>query len=319
MRRAASFALALALLPASAEAATLIVCPEQATARDCAFKGDRAIQAAVDQAKDGDVVLVRAGTYVPRAARDLAFKEIMIRAFVAIDGKRITLRGEPGTILDGSRGLPVTGIGVKNADVAIDGFHLTGFRYDIEEDDIYEGHGIFAVDSRVRIVDVEISRFQKMGLTGRGATTLDVTGLTVLDGHVGSWLYEGAYMRLDRALFRGNDSAALAAYNDSAAHLSRIAVDGSADDAIYAEDDATIHIARSLVIDSKPIALNATGRSRIFARQSLLHGNDADTSATGVTLGEDIIRSDPMLGAGYRPRAGSPIEGKGIGPAGEVR
>ncbi len=317
MMRAVLFA--LALLPASAEAATLIVCPEKATARDCAFKGDRAIQAAVDRAKDGDIVLVRAGTYHPRAARDLPFKEIAIRAFVAIEGKRISLRGEPGATLDGSRGLPVTGIGVKNADVAIDGLHLTGFRYDIKEDDIYEGHGIFAVDSRVRIADVTISRFQKMGLTGRGATTLDVTGLKILDGHVGSWLYEGAYMRLDRAVFRGNESAALAAYNDSAAHLSRIVVDGSADDAIYAEDDATIHLTRSLVIDSKPIALNATGRSRIFATKSLLHGNGAETSATGVVLGEDILRGDPMLGADYSPRAGSPIEGKRIGPAGEAR
>lgn len=317
MMRAALFA--FALLPASAEAATLIVCPEKATARDCAFKGDRAIQTAVDRAKDGDVVLVRAGTYHPRAARDLPFKEIVIRAFVAIEGKRITLRGEPGAILDGSQGLPVTGIGVKNADVVIDGLHLTGFRYDIKEDDIYEGHGIFAVDSRVRIADVTISRFQKMGLTGRGATTLDVTGLKILDGHVGSWLYEGAYMRVDDAVFRRNESAALAAYDDSVAHLSRIAVDGSADDAIYAENDATIHLTRSVVINSKPIALNATGGSRILASQLLLHGNGAETSATGVVLGDGIIRGDPALDADYRPLAGSPIEGKGIGPSAGAR
>lgn len=313
MIRAGFFA--LALLPTSAQAATIVVCPEKATARDCAFKGDRAIQAAVDRAKDGDIVLIRAGTYHSRAYRDLPSREIVIRAFVAIEGKRITLKGEPGAILDGSIGLPVTGIGVKNADVTIDGLDLTGFRYDIKEDDLYEGHGIFAFDSRVRIANVTIRQFQKMGLTGRGNTMLDVTGLSVLDGHVGSWLYEGAYMRLDGAIFRNNESAALAAYNDSVAHLSHIAVDRSVDDAIYAEDDATIHLTHSLVIGSKPIALNATGRSRIIASHLALHGNAADTSATGVTLGEGLVRDDPRVDGGYRPLAGSPIAGKGLGPA----
>lgn len=310
---------AVALFPVSGQAATIVVCPEKATARDCAFKGDGAIQAAVDRSKDGDVVLIRAGTYYPRAYRDLPSKEIVIRAFVAIEGKRITLQGEPGAILDGGVGLPVTGIGVKNADVVINGLDLTGFRYDVKEDDFYEGHGIFAFDSRVRIADVTIRQFQKMGLTGRGDTILDVKRLSVLDGHVGSWLYEGAYMRIDGAVFRNNESAALAAYNDSAAHLSHIAVDRSVDDAIYAEDDATIHLTRSLVIDSKPIALNATGRSRIIASHVVLYGNAADTSATGVTLGEGVVRADPRVDAGYRPLAGSPITGKDIGPAGSPR
>ena len=317
MIRAGLFA--LALLPVSAQAETIVVCPEEAIARDCAIKGDRAIQAAVDRAKDGDVVLIRPGTYHPRAYRDLPSKEIMIRAFVAIEGKRITLQGEPGAILDGSVGLPVTGIGVKNADVTINGLELTGFRYDIKEDDLYEGHGIFAVDSRVQIADVTVRQFQKMGLSGRGNTILDVKRLSVLDGHVGSWLYEGAYMRLDGAVFRNNESAALAAYNDSAAQLSHIVIDQSVDDAIYAEDDVTIHLTHSLVIDSKPIALNATGRSRIIASHLVLHGNAADTSATGVTLGEGIVRGDPRVDAEYRPRVDSPIAGKDIGPAGSAR
>ena len=312
MIRAGFFA--LAMLPVSAQAATIVACPEKATARDCAFKGDGAIQAAVDQARDGDVVLIRAGTYHPRAYRDLPYKEIVIRAFVAVEGKRITLQGEAGTVLDGSVGLPITGIGLKNADVTIRGLDLTGFRYDIEEDDIYEGHGIFAVDSRARIADVTIRKYQKMGLTGRGHTMLDVTGLAILDGHVGSWLYEGAYMRLDRAVFRNNDSAAVAAYNDSVAHLSHIAVDRSTDDAIYAEDDATLYLANSIVVGSKPIALNATGRSRIIASNLVLYGNATDTSASGVTLGEGIVRADPQVDGDYRPRPGSPIAGRDIGP-----
>lgn len=292
--------------------ATLVACP--AAAKGCTFAGDGAIQAAIDRAVDGDTVLVRAGVYTPRAYRDLPYKEIIVRAFIAVDGKRLTIAGEKGAILDGSAGLPTTAIGLRNADVTISGLDITGFRFDIEEDDIYEGHGIFAVDSRARISGVTIRRYQKMGLTGRGATILDVRDLQVLDGHIATWLYEGAYLRLDGAVFRNNDSSAVAAYNDSTAHLTRIAVDQSADDGLYAEDDAAISVSDSLILGSKPIALNATGKSRIVGRNLALHGNAADTSATGVML-EGVIAGDPRVDANYRPLPGSPIAGKGIGPA----
>jgi len=292
--------------------ATLVACP--AAAKGCTFTGDGAIQAAIDGAVDGDTVLVRAGVYTPRAYRDLPYKEIIVRAFIAVDGKRLTIAGEKGAILDGSAGLPTTAIGLRNADVTISGLDITGFRFDIEEDDIYEGHGIFAVDSRARISGVTIRRYQKMGLTGRGETILDVRDLQVLDGHIATWLYEGAYLRLDGAVFRNNDSSAVAAYNDSTAHLTRIAVDQSADDGLYAEDDAAIYVSDSLILGSKPIALNATGKSRIVGRNLALHGNAADTSATGVML-EGVIAGDPRVDANYRPLPGSPIAGKGIGPA----
>jgi hypothetical protein len=294
--------------------ATLVACPAGAPAKGCTFKGDGAIQAAIDKAVDGDTILVRAGVYAPRAYRDLPYKEIIVRAFVAVDGKRLTIQGEKGAVLDGSAGLPSTAIGLRNADVTISGLDITGFRFDIEEDDIYEGHGIFAVDSRARISGVTISRYQKMGLTGRGNTILDARDLRVLDGHVATWLYEGAYLRLDGAVFRNNDSSAVAAYNDSVAHLMRIAVDRSTDDGLYAEDNAAIYVSDSLIVGSKPIALNATGKSRIVGRNLALHGNAADTSETGVAL-EGVIAGDPRVDADYRPLAGSPIEGKGIGPA----
>ncbi len=300
-----------------ASSATIVACPAGASAKNCTFTGDSAIQSAIDKAADGDTVLVRAGVYAPRAYRDLAYKEIIIRAFVAVDGKRLTVQGEKGAILDGSTGLPTTAIGLKNADVTISGLQITGFRYDIAEDDIYEGHGIFAVDSRARISDVTISRYQKMGLTGRGDTILDVRDLRILDGHVATWLYEGAYLRLDGGIFRNNDSSAVAAYNDSTAHLTRIAVDRSTDDGLYTEDDATIYVSDSLIVGSKPIALNATGKSRIIGRDLALHGNAADTSP-GAAI-EGVIAADPRVDTDYRPLSGSPISGKGIGPASESR
>lgn len=302
----------LAGMACPALGATLVACP--AAAKGCTFAGDGAIQAAIDMAAEGDTILVRAGVYTPRAYRDLPYKEIIIRAFIAVDGKRLTIAGEKGAILDGSAGLPTTAIGLRNADVTISGLDITGFRFDVEEDDIYEGHGIFAVDSRARISGVTIRHYQKMGLTGRGDTILDVRDLQVLDGHIATWLYEGAYLRLDGAVFRNNDSSAVASYNDSTAHLTRIAVDQSADDGLYAEDDAAIYVSDSLIVGSKPIALNATGKSRIVGRNLALHGNAADMSETGVTL-EGVIAGDPRVDADYHPLPGSPIAGKGIGPA----
>lgn len=308
----AAVACAAAAIPAHAE--TIVACPAGSKAKDCAFKGDGAIQSAIDRAKDGDTVQVRAGKYSPRAYRDLPYKEIIVRAFVAVENKRLTLQGEDGVVLDGSVGLPTTGIGLKNADVTIRNFDIAGFRWDIQEDDIYEGHGIFALDSRARIDRVTIRNFQKMGLTGRGKTFLDVTALRVIDGHVGSWLYEGAYMRLNDAVFRNNDSSAVAAYNDSVAHLSHIAVDRSIDDGLYGEDDATIYVTKSLVIGSKPVALNATGKSRIVASDIALFGNAKDTSDSGVQLGENVLRADPKVDAAYHPLAGSPLASKDYGP-----
>lgn len=312
MIRTAIITAALIALPV--KAATITACPAGAKAKGCSFTGDQAIQFAVDKARDGDHVLVRAGAYHPRAYRDLPYKEIIVRAFVGIEGKRLTIKGEPGAVLDGSVGLPTTGIGIKNADVEIRNLTITGFRWDVEEDDIYEGHGIFAVASRVRINGVTIAKYQKMGLTGRGPTVLEVDGLTVLDGHVGSWLYEGAYMRIANAIFRNNDSSAIAAYDDSVAHVSNIAVDRSSDDGVYADDNATIYLRNSLVVGSKPIALNALKQGRIDASNILLFGNAADVSKTGVTLDKDVLRADPKVDEAYAPLPGSPLAGKGIGP-----
>lgn len=245
------------------EARTWTVCPASATKSDCDFKGDQAIPNAVARASDGDTIQIRAGRYTPRAYQDVPFRELVVRAFVVIDDKDIVLVGEQGVVLAGNDKLPTSAIVVRNADVSIAHMEITGFQYEIEEDKIYDGHGIFVIDSKARIDDVTISKFQKMGLTGRGDTQLDASNLRVLDGHVGVWLHENAYLRLRNALVRGNDSSAITAYDNSAAHISGSTVEGNARYGLYSNQQAAVFVSTTKVAGNKLGDTNALADSHI--------------------------------------------------------
>lgn len=291
-----------------------VVCPADARDASCRFKGGGGLQAAVDAAVNGDEILIKAGRYTAAAYRDVPYKVHTIRGFVVIDGKNLKVRGEPGTVLDGASGVPTTAIVVRHADVEIRGLTITGFRFDVEEDETYEGHGIFVIDSRTRIDDVTISKYQKMALTGRGESMLDVTNLRVLDGHVAIWLHESAYLRLSNSLIRGNDSSAIAAYENSVAHAANCVFDGNLDDGLYTENDATIYATNSLLLRNKPNGAHATGNSRIWIGYSGVFGNQVATATKdggSVRRGPNVIEGDPKVDASYHPAAGSPLVGKG--------
>lgn len=298
----------------SAGSKTHVVCPTQALASDCAFSGGSGIQAAIDAATDGDTVRIRPGTYTAAGVRDVPYKIHTIRGFAVVDGKRLSLVGEPGAVIDGSAGPRTTGLVIHRANVDVQGLTFTGFKFDVEEDEIYEGHGIFAIDSRVRVRDVTIEKYQKMGLTGRGNTDLDAQNLRILDGHVAIWLDEHAHLRLVNALIRGNDSAGIAAYNNSSAHVANSVFDRNLDDGLYGEQDATIYATNSIFLNNKPYAARAMENSKIWVGYSALFGNEGGLVAKDGAVarkGENVIEQDPKLDAEYRPQAGSPLEGKG--------
>lgn len=291
-----------------------VVCPTQALAADCAFSGGSGIQAAIDAAADGDTIRIRPGTYVAAGVRDVPYKVHTIRGFVVVDGKRLSLIGEPGAVLDGSAGPRATGLVIHRANVDVQGLTFTGFKFDVEEDEIYEGHGIFAIDSRVRVRDVTIEKYQKMGLTGRGNTDLDAENLRILDGHVAIWLDEHAHLRLSNALIRGNDSAGVAAYSNASAHVANSVFDRNLDDALYGEQEATIYATNSIFLNNKPYVARATGNSKIWVGYSAVFGNENTLFAkdSGVARkGANVIEADPKLAADYRLQPGSPLEGKG--------
>lgn len=263
----------------AAAARTWTVCPAEPRSSGCDFRGDLAIQAAVDRAGSGDEIRIRAGRYAPAAYRDVRFEEITVRAYVLIADKSLSILGEYGAILDGSTKLPTTAIAVHRANVDIRNLEIAGFRYDVEEDDTYEGHGIFVIDGAARIDNMTIRNFQKMGLTGRGRSLLDVSNLQVLDGHVGIWLRESSYLRLRDSIIRGNDSSAIAAYVNSVAHILDCVFDGNQDDGLYSDHRATLYVTGSRVVRNKPIGLNAVGQSRIWVSQSMLSDNAQDTGS----------------------------------------
>lgn len=299
---------------ASAGPKVHVVCPTQTLAADCAFSGGSGLQAAIDAAAEGDTVRIRAGTYTATAVRDVPYKSHTIRGFLVVDGKRLSLIGEPGAVLDGSAGPRTTGLVIHRANVEVRGLTFTGFKFDIEEDEIYEGHGIFAIDSRVRARDVTIEKYQKMGLTGRGSSDLDAENLRILDGHVAIWLDEHAHLRLANALIRGNDSAGIAAYNHSSAHVANSVFDRNLDDGLYAEQDASIYATNSIFLNNKPYVARATENSKIWVGYSALFGNEGALfakDAAVVRKGANVIESDPKLAADYRVQPGSPLAGKG--------
>lgn len=298
----------------AAHAGTHIICPEDGKQSDCAFRSGAGIQQAVDAAVDGDTIRLRAGRYTAVGFRDVPYKIHTIRGFVVIEGKRLTLIGEPGAILDGATGTQTTAIVVHRAEVSIEGIAIDGFRFAEEEDEIYEGHGIFAIDSRVQLANVSISRFQKMGLTGRGNTIIDAQNVRILDGHVAIWLHESAYLRLTNSLVRGNDSSGIAAYDNSVAHVVNCVFDGNLDDGLYTEHDAALYVTNSLLLRNKPYAVRALDRSRVWLGYSALFGNAATTKTKKravIHLGPNVIDKDPRADGEYRLRADSPLIGKG--------
>ena len=158
------------------------------------------------------------------------------------------------------------------------GLTLSGFRYDVQEDDYYEGHGLFVIDARVVAEDLVITKFQKMGLVGRGASILDARRLQIVDGHVGIWLHETAYLALADSDVSRNDSSAIAAYDDSVVHAADSRFEANLDDGLFAEHRATIYARHSQVRGNKPYGARAVGDSTIWLDDCVLEGNAKDTT-----------------------------------------
>src|SRR5262249_52049515 len=128
-------------LTTATHAATWLVCPNGSADKACQFRGDAGIQQAVDKADNGDTIHLRAGTYTPRAYRDVPYADLQVRGYVVINNKTLQIEGEPGTVLDGAGGAKSSAFVVKGGNVGFS--HLTLRNFDVlePEDNIYDGHG----------------------------------------------------------------------------------------------------------------------------------------------------------------------------------
>jgi hypothetical protein len=279
MRVMIAIALALTLEAAAAgESRRWTVCPEPAAG--CDFAGGPGIQAAVDRAADGDEIVLRPGRYAAESYREVPYQDVIVRGFIVIDGKDLALAGERGAVLDGATGPPTTAIIVRAARATVRGLTLTGFRFDVQEDDFYEGHGLFVIDGDVRATDLAISRFQKMGLVGRGSSRLRAERLQIVDGHVGIWLHETAHLELADSVVSRNDSSAIAAYDESVAHVRRCSFEGNLDDGLFTEHRATIYAHDSRLAGNRPYGARAVGDSTIWLVGGEMSGNGRDTNGS---------------------------------------
>lgn len=268
MPRGAVAILIVAATATYAGAATVrVVCPADNHDATCAFSGNNGIQQAVDAAGSGDTILIRAGIYSPEAFRDVPFEKLLIRGYVVADGKNIEIAGEPGAILDGGTGKPASAIVTRGGQVTIRDLVVRNFQAGDPEDDTYDGHGLFFIDTHATVKNVTIQGVRKMALTGRGSTEVDASGLSILDGHVGIWLEETARLSLRDALVRGNESAGICAYGKSSATIAGSTFEKNHDDGVYAEGDATIEVRNSKVTDNEPRDVHAVGNARILVDQ----------------------------------------------------
>ena len=183
---------------------------------------------------------------------------------------------------------------VQDGELALAGVLIRGFHYGQKEDDIYDGHGVFVIDSRASLDGVHIQGLPKMALSIRGHSAVAASNLKVSGGHIGVWIEEAATLRLRDSQFVGNDSAGVAAYQQSRVWITGSLFEHNQDDGVYAADAARVVISDSAVLANAPYGLRADDGARITIDRSVLEGNDTATHAAG---GAAVVMGAAMRGA----------------------
>ncbi|WP_417465166.1 right-handed parallel beta-helix repeat-containing protein [Kordiimonas sp.] len=311
--------MAFATVPARAD--TLDVCADVPGAA-CAYKGTAGLQAAVDAAGVGDTIKVGAGIYRPGATQDVPFTDdgeaLRIRGAVLINRKKLHIEAAPGAVFDGSDGTPSNAFVIVGSDVSFNNINIRDYQSGSDTDDIYDGHGLFFINSRGVVTNTSIHGTKKMALTIRGASTLDVSGLRITDSHMGIWLEENAKLTLRNSLVSGSEEAGIGGYDITETLIENSVFVGNLDDGIYAPDTGHIVVRNSIIAGNAPYGMRALTGGVIEIENSLMFGDVeaayfTDGETAKVVLGEGVVTDiDPKLDADYLPQAAAPAL-KGIG------
>lgn len=258
------------------EATIVQICPQEGAGDGCDYFGLAGLQKAIDQSSADRRILIKAGTYTPTSYRDVPFQDLHIRGAVVVRDRNLNIEAEPGTKLVGSADFPLSAIVIEDSTVHISGLTISGFRYAMAEDDIYDGHGIFTINSHVTLDAIVIEGVAKMALTGREAGRIVARNLTINKSHLGVWLEETAAIDLMDSEIIASESAAVAAYGASSASVESSLIKGNQDDGLYTEDTARIMSRQITLQDNSPFGARASGESVIIICGGKVSGNAED-------------------------------------------
>ncbi|MBV1900250.1 MAG: right-handed parallel beta-helix repeat-containing protein [Kordiimonadaceae bacterium] len=292
----------------------ITVCVTAADFDNCTYGGPAGLQEAIDAASSGDVLYVRKGVYMPTQTRHVTYKQLIVPSFAAITGKNIDVVGEEGAVFDGGDKIKSTAFTIKNARVSFKNITLQNFKYDAPEDDTYDGHGLFIIDSDVDVRGVTFLGIQKMSLIGRGDSNIQAENLTFKNNHMGIWLEESAHLRLVNSSVMGSESAGIATYAHASAKIYNSVFDTNLDDGIFSSGNSTIYVSNTVIVRNKPYGVRAVGTSEITVAYSAYHENaenDFNDETAQLNHLEGTLYADPLVDFQYQPQAGSPLLGAG--------
>ena len=215
------------------------------------------------------------------------------------------MRGEPGAVLNGSTGPAVSALLIHNSTVEISGLEIRNFKVGLAEDDLYDGHGIFVIDSKVTVQDTQMNNIAKMSVSIFGESRVVLSRLRVQNGHVGVWVEGNSMVRVENSLFSNNSSAAVAAYDHSTTEIYNSVVEASLDDGVFGKENAAIVLINSILVGNKPYAVRAEEQATISVDYCAFDGNESlffpETAGGQLTAGEHIYLENPQLGIDFRP------------------
>jgi hypothetical protein len=300
-----SVAVLLLLGAPTLPAADWRVCAIGSDETSCNFRGYPGIQQAIDRAGPADRISIGPGVYSPENVYDVSYGELVIRGGVLIEGKTLEVHGEPGAILDGSAGPAVSALLIHNSSVEISGLQIRSFKLGEAEDDLYDGHGIFIIDSKVSVQDTQLTHIPKMSVSIFGESRVVLSRLRVQDGHVGVWVEGNSVVRVENSLFSNNNSAGVAAYDHSKTEIYNSVFEANLDDGVFGKEHAAIVLVNSILVRNKPYAVRAEEQATISVDYCAFDGNESlffpETAGGQLTAGDHVYLENPELGIDFRP------------------
>lgn len=281
--------------------AVISVCPEGYVQDACDFTGHNAIQQAVDVAGENDIIQVKSGVYKPTVYRDVPFDEptdtgvrhVVVRGAIVIENKGTSIVGGEDVILQPDAGVPATAFVVHDGALSLEGVHIEGFRVHEPEDPIYDGHGIFVIDSSVTLQNVRVHDVEKMALVIRGKSAVSAMSVHLSNSHMGVWFEEEGALSLSGAVLSGNHTG-LGVYGNTTSSVSDTVIEGSTDDGIYAIGNARVSLSDTTIRGNAPYGINVRDNVTLDFASGVFEDNTTDVSeipvASTVTIADSVRR-----------------------------